>query len=498
MAKEDILFSNVFYRDELSEPRDFLREERDIKMSLCEIEDEDGEGGWYVNRFGPFVGEGGHDNHDLKLIPLPHPPKAKFITGKMAAPVDPSGTILGYPPVHTHHIMYGFSGVFHALESHGDAVCSEEYGGEACYLISYPEGYGLPLVNETDNKDRFFMTLLFNDVRAYPSPPMEFYGAIAFKWSSRDAVKPISAAALQMQGEDHEFQANVVSQRPSIRWGTAKWVEDGKVIISPEDQLPWFHSHRSYFKSMWAFAASAEELGLTQDLLHPVDDYDQGALDRYDLVWTPDGEDATQALMDRISKSAAGMDSLKCWLTGSDEEKILEHVNGTDASELYPETWQQNWKESWYDRAGEVHCNPWSFEKGDDYTIVTLNGVHDELLDKLDHFTWLQHGILFIAYESTGTEIGPTLEIYGNFDMTDGMALKMKTTFLPEYLQKRKDYFKRDITNADLAFYYDVDLDIVNTHIIRVGYNQTIDRTLSSEHTFFDEAKKNLKNPGST
>ena len=330
---------------------------------------------------------------------------------------------------------------------------------------------------------------------------MTFYGEVAFKWSAKDTVKPISAAALQMNGISHTFQSNVVSKRPNIRWSTAKWVTDGKVLISPQDQLPWFHSHRSYFKAMWAFDASAEDLGLTLDLLHKVDDY-EGHLDKYDLVWTPDGEDATQALMDRINNSTAGMDALRCWLVGSDEEKILEYVNGTDSSSLYPESWQQNWKESWYDRAGEVHCkDSWTFEKGDSYTVVTLNGVDDRLMDKMDTFTMFQHAILFLAYETPeGSELGPTMEVYGDFStehpVNGGfMDLKLKTTWFPEYLQKKRDFLgKVDLREKDFERYFDIDLDIQDTTVIRIGYNLTIDRTLKNPHTLYDKAKEKLAN----
>ena len=49
-----------------------------------------------------------------------------------------------------------------------------------------------------------------------------------------------------------------------------------------------------------------------------------------------------------------------------------------------------------YDRAGEVHCDEWSFKRGDAITVVTLNGL-DARVPDLDLYT--QHGVFFLPYE---------------------------------------------------------------------------------------------------
>eukprot|EP00212_Chloropicon_laureae_P001988 CAMPEP_0197486226 /NCGR_PEP_ID=MMETSP1311-20131121/1153_1 /TAXON_ID=464262 /ORGANISM="Genus nov. species nov., Strain RCC856" /LENGTH=56 /DNA_ID=CAMNT_0043029189 /DNA_START=1 /DNA_END=168 /DNA_ORIENTATION=- len=56
--------------------------------------------------------------------------------------------------------------------------------------------------------------------------------------------------------------------------------------------------------------------------------------------------------MDRIGRSEAGMDALRCWLVPgeSPDARTLDHIAGTDtAGDSYPEAWQQNWEDSWYD-----------------------------------------------------------------------------------------------------------------------------------------------------
>ena len=215
---------------------------------------------------------------------------------------------------------------------------------------------------------------------------------------------------------------------------------DGRLVISPKDQMPWFHAHRSYFTGFWAFAASPRQLGLEPDkLLTRVDDNstNAGPLGRFDWVWTP--KDPIAALNAKVRGSEAGMESLRCWMVASDEEKILEFVNETDASGAYREPWRQHWKGSWYDRSGEVHCDPWSFKAGDNYTVVAMNGIDDRYEwtpDQSDFFTMMQHGIFFLNYETDGDggeeAVGPTMEVFGDFDTDMNNDVKIKVTYQAE------------------------------------------------------------------
>ena len=492
------LFGDRFVKPELGyiDPDD----ERYVSFNTCGVEEEgsNGESGWQIYRFGPFVGVGGSDWHQIWIHPLPPPEKAKFITGKMAAPVDEHGTILGHPPIYSHHVHIEFNGVMHSLETHGDTTCSEEHGGTSCYLRSYGD-HGLPF-NSTGNDDFFSLNFMLNDLREYPAPPMVFYQEVALKWSSREDVKPMSTITSHMSygGESdpgHPFSTTLVTKRPSFLWSTSKWLVDGKVIVSQKDQMPWFHAHRKFCQGAWIFAASPEELGLTMDLLQKVDDnvHPYQPTRDNDLVWNPEGNNPVKALIERVENSKAGMESLKCWLMGSEAEKVLEYVNGTDASSDYPESWQQNWRESWYDRAGELHCDPWSFGKGDSYTVVTLNGLDERIpLDDLSIFT--QHGAAFIPYESTGSEIGPSYEVYGPYSKGLEHMFIMPYNWIPRTSSSVADdpLPSGALQSKRLTSYLQQELDIPSARYMLRDSHSARAFYMGKKHEIFDSAEAAL------
>ncbi|QDZ24722.1 hypothetical protein HOP50_14g72580 [Chloropicon primus] len=487
MARENLLNSYLYGNHSAS----YAHEERHLSMMTCGTEEAGGESGWQIYRLGPYVGTGGYDWHQTYVHPLPNmSSKAKFLTGKLCGPVSMTGEFLGYPPIYSHHVHTKVNGLEHVLESHGDTVCSEENGGKACYLHTYPEGLGMPYNTSDASEDYLSLDFLQIDKRDYPAPPMVFFQEIAIKWSSDEDLRPISTGMLHAKpSSSSPFATRMVAQRPSYTWNTGKWLVDGKVVISPEDQLPWFHAHRPYFKAMWAFAASPEDLGLTSDLLFKVDDQVNNLKPSdYDYVWTVDGaEDVVEALRARVGNSTAGLESLRCYLRSSDAEKILERVDATNSSSQFPEAWQQNWKGNLYDRAGEVHCKPWEFKKGDSYTIVTLNGVHDEMRNQ--SIATFQHQGFWLVYETTGPRKGPNFEAFGTF--TSGEHLQYNV---------QSDYLKSVEDNGTVKWLADgVPLqEQYGGYFSNVSFASTPkdvmrDRMAKSfKHRYYDEARKQL------
>ncbi len=121
------IFATSLYGDRHTKPQLSILdpdEERYVSLQVCETyDDASEESGWKIFRVGPFVGTGGGDWHQVWLHPIPHPERARFITGKMAAPVDARGNFLGHPPIYSHHVHVETNGVQHPIETHGDTTC---------------------------------------------------------------------------------------------------------------------------------------------------------------------------------------------------------------------------------------------------------------------------------------------------------------------------------------------------------------------------------------
>merc|ERR1712157_353763 len=82
-------------------------------------------------------------------------------------------------------------------------------------------------------------------------------GEASMRWSSDETITPVARANLRMHiTNKHPFNTILLPLEDSVIWNTGKWLVDGRVVFSLEDQTPWVHSHRSFLKGEWAFAAS--------------------------------------------------------------------------------------------------------------------------------------------------------------------------------------------------------------------------------------------------
>ena len=84
----------------------------------------------------------------------------------------------------------------------------------------------------------------------------------------------------------------------------------------------------------------------------------------------------------------------------------------------------------------------------------------------------MQHGIFFITYESTGGELGPTTEIFGDFAADSSNDVKVKLSYIPEALKSRAEYFFKEENEDDFHFalngHFNTTLD-TDVNIIRQG-----------------------------
>lgn len=146
-----------------------------------------------IDRYGEFSGIGGYDWSvmtpksvgDLTKRLLD---KSWAFVGGLAAPVYPNGTLIGYPPVHSHHThvypiqdhkergrkVHGSTDDHHnlLLQTHGDTECLEEGGGLACFLTMLDPGTAR-VIDSTESG--FTAEFELNDVRPKGSERMYYY-----------------------------------------------------------------------------------------------------------------------------------------------------------------------------------------------------------------------------------------------------------------------------------------------------------------------------------
>ena len=382
----------------------------DVPIEVCIDPNQDATEGIMFYRFGPMVGRGGYDWHHFGAFPLPLHPNANFVTGKMMAPVNADGMVLGYPPIHVHHAHVTHRGVLHWLDSHGDSICGPGWGGEACYLRHLPEEYGF-YVNKTDG---LCLEILLNDVREYPAPDMPFYFEIGLYWKAK--VKKRAAMAnltLAKYFGDvngvHYFQTQAMSQKRGVVWAYGRWPTKGRVLRNPDQNIPWLHAHRTLFDQLWAFAATPEELGLSPSLLQILQEGPTTpvVIRRQDQAWYPSDVEFT-ALINHLENHP----KLRCWIRSGDISN-LEYVDGSPggADMTSDDPSQVRWKKNWYDRLGQIDCKEWMFGRGEAWTFVGVNG--EQIAGMYDKLVSLQHNEIRLWYESFEDPDPPTHEAYG-------------------------------------------------------------------------------------
>ncbi|KAH8073229.1 hypothetical protein JL721_3216 [Aureococcus anophagefferens] len=85
-----------------------------IAFGTCEVEDVDGGGTWASERVGPFYSSGGYDWWQLGWADaLALTDKLKgggvYIEANSIVVTDGAGAVLGYPPIHVHHVHLAFA-----------------------------------------------------------------------------------------------------------------------------------------------------------------------------------------------------------------------------------------------------------------------------------------------------------------------------------------------------------------------------------------------------
>jgi hypothetical protein len=123
-----------------------------VRIKTCNLR-EDKHWEWNIVRLGPFYSNGGYDWHRY-LIPNTTSRGHKLYSAFFYAPVQGDGKVIGYPPVHIHHMHSAttqcnfigrlwsggvpdpnfkkFTSTQWYFDIHGDRQCVKDRGGVAC------------------------------------------------------------------------------------------------------------------------------------------------------------------------------------------------------------------------------------------------------------------------------------------------------------------------------------------------------------------------------
>jgi hypothetical protein len=398
-----------------------------LRSQTCRVVDSAGEE-FRVRRLGPFLSRGGFDWHKMKLedpygLRSTIPYGSVSMAGFTVMPVDGSGEILGNPPIHVHHANLGpncagshcrRSSLRRVSQWHGDSQCSASAGGTACYATALPEGFGFrvaePLRLDVD----------FNDVRSEGSPELQFWLETAISIAKPLPTKQNHELGTVILGvpfrcewwkENPDLQRLyfVPPDQPSALWATARMPTSGTFVAGK------LETHQHMFELAWVFTGvSPEVLGLNSDLWH---------LRKPWLPWLPKENG--------WSDEAAGILALKHHVRRNFEGAVQRCAEQPSCQKPPSLVWTLDRVviENNEDRQMPWPTDTWSFEEGDQYTIVIIHKA-------MDHMAAAHPG-------STGAESAQHFAITGHYIPKPG---------------KQADYFYiLPSLHADWAWYDAVD-----------------------------------------
>jgi len=194
------------------------------------------------------------------------------ISEYMLGAISPSGRLLGYPPIHAHHLHIEegrpasdtgpsppgsppdwLASAYGALVAHGDEQCLEGSNGVGCLIKRAVPGYAtmlrLPLAITVDQQD----------VRANGSAPLRWYTFLALKGRPRDgsrkAVTQMKLMFYPLQYNNSVFGTFLVPSAAS----TAFWRE-GRFLVNASSVLwSYVHTHPAWMSEMWMYVGASSQ-----------------------------------------------------------------------------------------------------------------------------------------------------------------------------------------------------------------------------------------------
>lgn len=305
----------------------------------------------------------------------------ELITGSLLGVLDPSGLLIGLPPLHLHHIHVhkhnlppeGVPGKdpavednFHFFAAHGDYSHGNDWGAGARsaerYVQKVPEGYGVHVgstVKKPPGQSVPITGYATIDDERYPTgedlPELTFYLEFSFEIgtpSTKVASKILLHNPLHPR---HNAWAGVpyaypVRNVPEVAWWSSFMTASGTMLH--EGMYTHLHRVRLSKYGLVLLRASLADIGFNEQTCH----------DRFGIQ-QPDGEIALVDNLTHTYQAFARLPQVVCkhnWHVP--EGRFFVEVPGNASQGLLPN--------ARFDRQGVFDCKPWSFKKGDPWTMV--------------------------------------------------------------------------------------------------------------------------------
>lgn len=214
---------------------------------------------WKTQRIGPFTSFGGFDWWSigwLDVIELSSQSWLSSIQAHWTGPVGSDSMILGFPPIHVHHVHVkpcdhaACSGLTRVIEHHGDMQFIDE-GTDA---------FGLMYKGAGKQCSRLSVDMELNDARPRDSAILQWWFQISALVRNASEVSALSLFKFHgpvEHGLYHGHIAHMVpTNRDSFLWFAASWPHPGYLLNAVQ------HSHARAFQGTVLASGSPQGLGL--------------------------------------------------------------------------------------------------------------------------------------------------------------------------------------------------------------------------------------------
>ena len=313
-------------------------------------------------RLGPYKSEAGYrimtTNIEVGGLGIINP--GDRVTVFAGQPVTSSGVVISMPPLFVHHLHVNKLSPahinFHYFETHADFAVGtdpDSFGEGASSALGYsrymPSGY--VMVVDRSALD-IWGDVTVDDVRSKEAngTALEYYLEFAFRLAPPQLkLRPVSLFWMfqPCDGLYHELSTSFgngfntfnVQAHDTLVWWSGVMPADGKLL--PEN--PWLHTHRARFAGFLLLKASLSALNFSCDEFG---------------VSEVSGEHSRAADLTAIRARLMQSGQVVCY----DDPTVADYITIKGSP-------REGVAAGVYERQGRVRCTPWSFTRGERYSI---------------------------------------------------------------------------------------------------------------------------------